>query len=87
MAFSVSFFGNALLTFRTERPLKIAASRYIFVSIYSLCATSIILGFVRYHQLDIYIYIIIVIATVPTSTFLLAKLWAFKSENNNAPNM
>ncbi|MCC6941485.1 MAG: GtrA family protein [Novosphingobium sp.] len=77
-AFAVSFFGNAGLTFRTDRLLVDCAQRYVFVSATSFLMTSGILAVVEMNALPTYVYVIVVLGTVPPATFLLAKLWAFK---------
>lgn len=79
VAFLISFVGNAFLTFSTNRSLWSCALRYVFVSLSSLVMTSSILAFVENIGLPIYVYVLIVLATVPPTTFFLAKLWAFRS--------
>jgi len=78
-AFAVSFFGNAGLTFRTNRLLCDCARRYVFVSAASFVMTSGILALVRHNGWPNYAYVLIVLCTVPPATFLLAKLWAFRA--------
>lgn len=77
-AFSISFFGNAAFTFRTREYVRECALRYFIVSLVSLGMTSAILAFVERSGLSFYVYGLIVLVTVPPTTFLLAKLWAFK---------
>jgi putative flippase GtrA len=76
-AFGVSFFGNAGWTFDTDRPLWSSARRYIFVTLTSFVMTSAILAVTRHYGWPTYIYVGLVLALVPVTTFLLAKLWAF----------
>lgn len=78
VAFSVSFFGNARFTFKTDASSLRCAGRSLFVTALSLFLSSAILAFVSWNGLPIYIYVLIVLATVPPSTFLLAKFWAFQ---------
>ncbi|KPF93952.1 hypothetical protein IP81_00220 [Novosphingobium sp. AAP83] len=78
-AFSVSFVGNAGLTFGTNRLLRDCARRYVFVSAASFIMTSGILALVRHNGWPTYAYVLIVLCTVPPATFLLAKLWAFSA--------
>lgn len=78
-AFIVSFGGNACFTFDTNRSLTSSARRYFFVSLFSLVMTSAILAIVNNNGWPTYIYVIMVITTVPTLTFLMAKIWAFRS--------
>lgn len=76
-AFLVSFLGNACFTFTTDRSLLRCAGRYLFVSLFSFALTSAILAFVERNGLPTWLYLAIVLATVPPATFMLAKLWAF----------
>lgn len=79
-AFAVSFCGNASVTFRTDRSLWSCARRYALVSLFSLAVTSAILLVVETNGLPTYVYVLVVIVTLPPTTFLLAKLWAFRDE-------
>lgn len=79
-AFAFSFFGNASFTFRADRSLWNSAKRYLCISLFSLVMTSAILVFVKFNDLPIYLYFVMVFATVPPATFLLAKFWAFKPQ-------
>jgi putative flippase GtrA len=76
-AFAVSFLGNAGWTFATDRPLASSARRYIFVSLTSFVLTSAILAVVRHYGWPTSIYVALVLAIVPGTTFLMAKTWAF----------
>jgi len=78
-AFSISFFGNASLTFRTDRGFWQCAQRYLLVSLFSFAMTSAILALVEHMGLPTYIYVLGVLATIPPMTFLFAKFWAFRS--------
>ena len=77
-AFAVSFFGNAGLTFRTERSLWDCAPRYACISLFSFIMTSAILAFVQHEGLPTYAYALLVLAVVPPVTFLLSKFWVFR---------
>ena len=76
-AFTASFLGNANFTFSTNRTLWSSARRYIWISLFSLTVTSIIMAFTKYNDLSTFAYVAIVLATVPPTTFCLAKLWVF----------
>jgi putative flippase GtrA len=76
-AFAISFLGNAGWTFDTDRPLASSARRYVFVSLTSFVMTSGILAVVRHNGWPTSIYVGLVLAIVPATTFLMAKLWAF----------
>ena len=77
-AFAVSSLGNARFTFATDRSLVRCAGRYLGVTLVSLVLTSAIVAFVDRYGLPTWLYVVIVLATVPPVTFLLAKLWAFQ---------
>lgn len=77
-AFAISMLGNWALTFRTNRSLLDCAQRYAVVSIVSFVITTAILLFVRYNSWPFSVYALIVLITVPPTTFVLAKLWAFR---------
>lgn len=77
-AFSVSYLGNASLTFASERWLWGSAFRYLAVTLVSLTLTSAILAFTQRNGLPTHVYALIVIFMVPPTTFLLAKFWAFQ---------
>lgn len=79
-AFSISFLGNAGFTFQTNRTLQSSAIRYVFVSLTSFILTTGVLAGTRYLGLPTHIYVLVVLATVPPATFLLAKLWAFSPQ-------
>jgi putative flippase GtrA len=83
-AFVVSFLGNASFTFRTDRSFWVCARRYLCVSLFSLAATSAILGLVKLNGLPTYVYAVAVFIAVPPTTFLLAKLWALSATNRHA---
>ena len=83
-AFTVSFVGNANFTFITDRSFWSSARRYVWVSLFSLSLTSIILALTRYHGLSTVAYVAAVLATVPLATFFLAKLWAFSPAAEDA---
>lgn len=76
-AFTVSFLGNARFTFKTDRAFLDCARRYLAISLLSFAMTSLILFLVESWGLPTYAYVLIVIAVVPATTFLLAKFWAF----------
>ena len=76
-AYFVSFFGNALLTFRVRKHLLLHALRYFLISTVSLILTSIELAIVDVLGLPILAYVLMVLVTVPPATFLFAKFWAF----------
>lgn len=77
-AFSVSYLGNARITFASGRSLLGGAIRYLGVTLVSLALTSAILAMVEHNGLPTWVYALIVVATVPPATFLLAKFWAFQ---------
>jgi putative flippase GtrA len=77
-AFSVSYLGNARITFASGRGLLEGATRYLAVTLFSLGMTSAILALVERAGLPTYAYALIVVLTVPPATFLLAKFWAFQ---------
>lgn len=77
VAFTISFLGNAGWTFQTDRSRWSSASRYAFVSLTSFMMTSAILAIIRFKEWPTYVYVLLVLAAVPATTFLLAKLWAF----------
>lgn len=77
-AFAISILGNYSLTFPTDRSLLNCARRYALVSLGSLAMTTAVLAFVRHNALPTEAYVLIVLATVPPTTFLLAKFWAFR---------
>jgi putative flippase GtrA len=77
-AFSISYLGNARITFISERGLIGGAARYLPVTLLSLALSSAALAFVESNGLPTYVYALIVLLTVPPATFLMAKLWAFR---------
>lgn len=77
-AFAVSYLGNARLTFETDRAMRSSAARYAVVTLVSFALTSAALAFVEANGLPLIVYAAIVVLTVPPTTFLLAKLWAFQ---------
>jgi putative flippase GtrA len=77
-AFSVSYLGNARITFASGRGLLDGATRYLVVTLFSLAMTSAILALVERAGLPTYAYALIVVLTVPPATFLLARFWAFQ---------
>lgn len=83
-AFSVSYLGNARITFPGARGLPGGAVRYLAVTIVSLVLSSAILAFVESNGLPTYAYALIVVLTVPPTTFLLAKFWAFQRPRREA---
>ena len=77
MAFMVSYLGNARITFASERGLWDAGLRYLVVTLVSLILSSAILMFTQANGLPTSAYALIVVLTVPPTTFVLAKFWAF----------
>lgn len=77
-AFSVSYLGNARITFASRRGLWEGAVRYLVVTLVSLTLSSAILALTQRNGLPTYAYALIVVMTVPPTTFLLAKFWAFQ---------
>lgn len=77
-AFAISYLGNARLTFATDRATLSSAARYMGVTAVSFAMTTAALAFVEANGLPTFIYAVIVLFTVPPTTFLLAKLWAFQ---------
>ena len=76
-AFMVSFLGNANFTFITDRSFWSSARRYVWVSLLSLMLTSMILALTKHYGLSTLTYVVVVLITVPPTTFILAKRWAF----------
>lgn len=85
-AFAVSFLGNVGWTFDTDRPLISSARRYIFVSLTSFVLTSAILALVRHNDWPTAVYVGLVLAIVPVTTFLMAKFWAFSPSVSSDSN-
>ncbi|MEQ5788891.1 GtrA family protein [Erythrobacter sp. NFXS35] len=83
-AFSVSYLGNARITFRSGRGLSGRPVRYLAVTLVSLALSSAILSLVEHAGLPTYAYAVIVVLTVPPTTFLLAKFWAFRRPRQQA---
>lgn len=83
-AFSVSYLGNARITFTSGRSLLGGAIRYLGVTLVSLALTSAILAMVEHNGLPTWVYALIVVVTVPPTTFLLAKFWAFQRPRQQA---
>lgn len=83
-AFSVSYLGNARITFASGRSLLGGAIRYLGVTLVSLALTSAILAMVEHNGLPTWVYALIVVVTVPPTTFLLAKFWAFQRPRQQA---
>ncbi|MEE4207371.1 MAG: GtrA family protein [Erythrobacter sp.] len=83
-AFSVSYLGNARITFASGRGLWGGAARYLAVTIVSFVLTSAILAVTRHAGLATWTYALLVVLTVPPSTFLLAKFWAFRPPQEQA---
>lgn len=77
VALCVSYFGNAILTFRVE-PWRLRA----FVKFCALAAAGFILNQAIVYALTVrlgwpfWLSLMVVVAVVPPATFLLAKLWA-----------
>lgn len=79
-AFFVSFLGNALLTFRSARPLSQSAPRYVVVTLTSYVLASTIMAAVERLGLPGYAYAALVLCIVPPTNLALAKLWVFAPE-------
>ena len=77
-AFSVSYLGNARITFASARGLLDGARRYLVVTLVSFALSSAILALVERQGWPTWSYALIVVLTVPPATFLLAKFWAFQ---------
>lgn len=77
-AFSVSYLGNARITFATGREPWSGAVRYLGVTLVSLALSTAILALTQRCGMPTYAYAVIVVAIVPPATFLLAKFWAFQ---------
>lgn len=77
-AFLVSLFGNARFSFGVRERIFSYAGRYAVVSGISMLLTTIELQLVLHFGLPSYVYVAIVLLTVPPATFLAAKLWAFR---------
>lgn len=76
-AYFVSFVGNAVFTFGVRQRLPFYAVRYLAVSAASLVLTTLEVALVNRLAWPSYAYAAIVLLTVPPTTFLIAKLWAF----------
>lgn len=76
-AFMVSYLGNARITFASERGLWDGGLRYGVVTLVSLVLSSAILMLTQSNGLPTSAYALIVVLTVPPTTFMLAKFWAF----------
>ena len=85
-AFCVSFIGNFRVTFHTDRTMWNCARRYLAVSLLSFAMASLILVWVERADWPTYAYALIVIITIPPTTFLLAKLWAFTPMGTSSKN-
>lgn len=77
LAFLVSFYGNARFSFAVRSRLSLHALRYAGVSGASLILTTLELHIVRHLGLPTFVYAAVVLATVPPTTFFLARSWAF----------
>lgn len=77
LGFGVSFVGNAWLTFGVRQQLGFYAIRYALVSLISLVLTTVELAIVTRLGLSNHAYAVIVLLTVPPTTFLVAKFWVF----------
>jgi putative flippase GtrA len=77
-AFTVSYLGNARITFASQHGLWNGAGRYLLVTFASLALSSAILVLTQLSGLSTYAYALIVVIAVPPATFLLAKFWAFQ---------
>lgn len=83
-AFTVSYVGNARITFASERGLLVGAARYLPVTLVSFALTSAVLAFVERNGMPTYVYALVVLLIVPPTTFLMAKLWAFRPRGQQA---
>lgn len=83
-AFAISYLGNARLTFSTDRAMRSSIVRYVGVTLVSFALSSMALMFVEANGLPTFVYAIAVLLTVPPTTFLLAKLWAFQPTQREA---
>jgi putative flippase GtrA len=79
-AFFVSFLGNALLTFRSARPLSHSAPRYVVVTLTGYALASAIMAVVERLGWPGYVYAALVLCIVPPTNLALAKLWVFAPE-------
>lgn len=77
-AFFVSFLGNALLTFRSSRPLRQSGLRYVVVTLIGYALASAIMAVVERLGLPGYVYAGLVLCIVPPTNLALARLWVFK---------
>jgi putative flippase GtrA len=84
-AYFVSYLGNARITFASQRGLWNGAARYLIVTLASLALSSAILLVTQSIGLPTYAYALIVVMTVPPTTFMLAKFWAFKRPLQQGP--
>lgn len=80
-AFSMSFLGNARLTFRTRQPIIHSGPRYLVITFVSYVLASATMAFVEAHDLPGYLYAAFVLCVVPPTTFMLARLWVFAPGN------
>ncbi len=78
-AMTVSFFGNARLTFLYEGRVTAAILRFLAQTGLSLALTTLILYFVEENAYPVWTYALLVTAIVPPISFLVAKSWVFRA--------
>lgn len=81
-ALGVSFFGNSHLTFLYRGSVSRAFLKFLAQSGISFALTNIILFGVEKSGWPEWSYAAIVVAIVPPTSFLFAKLWVFRSEGH-----
>ena len=77
IAFWISFLGNAFLTFKVKERLVRSGWRTLVLALVSFIVSTIVLAIVKGLGLPNFVYIVVMLFTVPPASFLLAKLWAF----------
>lgn len=73
----VSFFGQALFTFRVQRLRRYHLGRFIVVSLLAFCASSLITVVITSLGGSFALAMAVVAVAVPVASFLASKLWTF----------
>ena len=77
-AISVSFAGNSQITFVYEGSISQAFTRFLVQSAIAFAMTSFIVFLVERNRWSDWAYALIVIGTVPPTTFVISKYWVFR---------
>ena len=86
-AFFVSFLGNALITFHSNKPVFHSATRYLVITLASYLLTSGIMALVVSRGWSGTVYAALVLAIVPPTSFILARFWVFAPARTKAGTM